>query len=363
MKLRSIIILLFFLFIFSCNDSDIGIFYGLKNEEKIRDRSLPNEVTVGSMTRLGMNLYIGAGNIYTKTSQTEEEWRVVNPPSGFDLSVEVVSNGTNLYAIYYTKNSAKKGFFKLDGNVWEQITLGIPGTIESVKGANNQIFISTRINSNTAYLYHFDGTNNFPTQIINNMTGSLFNVIFDGTFYWIYNYNKIFSGNSPINPFTNIFSIEDHYEIKGIMELNNNIFFTYSSKRNLRGYIGVINSAGIKINEHNIGSFMLNGLKTFTVTGIEEGVNKEYKFLLCGTAGRGYYQLLNPSENNIELQRPRNNILSENYNSAIDLQNAVVLDFFIDPPDAPDGALYALTATKGLWKNTVDGGYRTWSIE
>jgi len=341
---------------FSCNESDIGIFYGLKNEVKIRDRSLPNNVTVGSMTKIGISLYIAAGNVYKKTSKTEEEWYVIPPPSGFDLSVCLVSKGTDLYAIYYTKNNANKGFFRLiDGeNTWTAINeiSSLPGTIENLKSANNEVFISTRISSNIAHLYHYDGTTNF-TQIISNMTGSPFDVISNGTDYWVSNYNKIFHGNSPIGPFTSIRSLEEYCEINALIELDNSITFTYWHKRNLRGYIEVIDYAGNVVNNNSVGSFMLNGLKLFTVSG--------YEFLICGTSGRGYYQLLNPSKTNIELQRPRNNVLSQNYNSAIDLQNAVVLDFFID--DGDDGDLYALTSTKGLWKNTEEGGFRTWSIE
>ena len=366
MKLRYIFVLLLFLLMFACNENNTGIFYGLKYEEKIKDNSLPNNVTVGSMAKVVTNnrLYIAAGNIYTKTSRTEEEWVTVAPPSGYDLSVNLVtSDGTDLYAIYYTKKSAKKGLFSLDvnTNIWSPINISsLAGTIEDIKTANNEIFVSTRIDPNNANIYHYTGGTpsfdliNFPDKI----TGSAFNVIYTGIGdYWISNYNNLYKG-SISSSFTRVLSLGIREEFKGLENLNDiHICYTYWNKRELRGYIGVTDGAGYNY-DHGVGSFMLNGFKYFTITDVQ---NKPYLFLICATAGRGYYQVLEPTRNSIDLQRPRNNILSENYNSAIDLQDAVILDFFIDGGD--DGDLYALTATRGLWKNSDMGGYRNWSIE
>ena len=360
MKLKYIFTLLFFLLLFSCNDSDIGIFYGLKNEEKIKDGSLPNNVTVGSMTRIGTSLYIASGSIYTKPSaitNIDVDWSPISPPSGFDLSLSLASDGTDLYAIYYTRNSVNKGFFRLDGTGWEKIDTNIQGTIEDVKSAGTKIFVSTRINSNSGKLYYYDGTTT-PPEIIPDMIGSSFDVIFDGGSYWISNYHKIFELDLFLNPVSTPLSLDPLWEIKGLMEFDGNIYFTYWNRRNLTGYIAFIN--GDTITSQGIGSFMLNGLKVFTI----EGIDHDYPYLLCGTSGRGYYQtVLHPSIN-LDLQRPRSNDgLSVNYNSAVNLQSAVVLDFFMDPPNDPNGHLYALTATRGLWKNTESGGSRAWSIE
>ena len=358
MKLRNIFILLFLFLFFSCNESDMGIFYGLKIEEKLKDGSLPNSVTVGNMLKAGTKLYIAAGSVYTKTSGTEEDWSKVNPPSGYDLTISMANafDGTEkVYAIFYTKNTANKGFFSFDGNSWTSIsTASLNGSLEQVNSANNVIFVSTRIAPNIAELYYYTG--GAFTKINIDMVTSTFCVIHDGTDYYISNYNKIFKGSLP-NP-SLILQLDSRYDIKGLASgslagIDSNIYFTYWNRRNLRGYITVINNSGNILKDSAIGTFMLHGIKFFNVSG--------YQFLLCGTAGRGYYQILNPNWDNINLERPKNNILAENYNSTVELQNSVVLDFFID--GGSDGDLYALTSTRGLWKNSDSGGYRTWSIE
>ena len=66
--------------IISCNQSDIGIFYGIEKEEKIIDRSLSNSLTIGAMDKLGSTLYIAAGKVYKKASGTNNEWSKVFYP-------------------------------------------------------------------------------------------------------------------------------------------------------------------------------------------------------------------------------------------------------------------------------------------
>lgn len=340
----------------SCNESNIGIFYGLEHEEKLKDNSLPNGVTVGSMVKLVNNnkLYIAAGNVYTKTSQTEEDWVKIESPPGFDLSTSLATDGTDIYAIYYTKNSANKGFFSLNGSIWQEINISlIEGSIEFVKSVNNEILVSTRATVNDANLYSYSGGfNGVFTKINIPMIGSPFYAVYDGARYWVSNHNRLYRGNSlaSLTP-TAQPALGTDYEIRGLEVLDSSyIYYTYW-EQDVEGHIGVTN--GDSYNYKRDKSFMLNGLKLFTVSG--------YKFLLCGTGGRGYYQTLNPSTGNIDLEKPRNNVLAENYNSAVDLQDAAVLDFFIDGGD--DGDLYALTATRGLWKNSLSGNSRTWSIE
>ena len=385
MKPKYIFILLFFLLIFSCNESYTGIFYGLKYEEKIKDNSLSNNITVGSMAKVTNRLYIAAGNIFSKTSYTDEQWIKIAPPHDFDLSLSLVSpDGMNLYAIYYTKNDAKKRLFSLNTitNQWTEIdTSSLAGTIEDIKTANGKMLVSTRVTSNNANLYIFDGSS-FSSSILS-MTGATFNFIHTGVsgggIYWVSNYNNLFKGPdlSSLSKTTPHPNLNTRYEIRGLEKLDDTtIYYTLWHKRDLRGYIGVTDGTTFYRDE-SVGSFMLNGIKVLTITSdpyspvlnpSDPDARTKYPFLICATAGRGYYQVLNPSTGNLDLNRPRNNILSENYNSAVDLQDAVVLDFFIDGiedanGDIFDADLYALTATRGLWRNSNMGGYRNWSIE
>ena len=347
-----ILMLMLFLF-FSCNESDIGIFYGLETEKKITDNSLPNEVTVGGMFKNGGELYIAAGRVYTKTSGSDADWVKLPSPSGYDLSTSIAADGTLVYAVFYDKNSADKALFTMaNGGSWSRetaSTASINGSIEFVKNSDDgEIFLSTRINSQEGGLYHLNGT--FQPVAGLSLTGSVFHVLHDGTDYWISNYNKLYKG-ADINSMGEVVELDITEEIQGLSVSfpNDFIYFTYYDKDRRRSYLVSTDGNGT-YNESGSIYYRLNGLNIFEESG--------YRFLLAGTSGRGYYQILSPSATKLDLKKPENNILAQNYNSAVDLQTSVVLDIFVDGTD-----FYALTATEGLWKNSLSGGSRVWSIE
>ncbi|MDX9802133.1 MAG: hypothetical protein RBT69_12445 [Spirochaetia bacterium] len=362
MKIKYILLIFAATLFFSCNQSDVGIFYGLEKEVKIKDNSLSNNLTIGSMAKNGSELYIAAGRVYTKTSGSSEDWRKVSSPSGYDLSTSLAANATdsNVYAVFFDTDTAEKALFKMpDGGSWTKVTDPIfDGSIEFVKSAGSFILVSTRINSNDGKLYYSNG--GAFTEVSNiTMIGSEFNVIeFDtgtGDTYWISNHSILYNGVDFDN-MANVLELDGDKIIKGLSEPSDPsdpyIYLSYWNRDRSRGYIKAVDGASINA-EGDSEIYNLNGLTTFTTEGFE--------FLLCGTGGRGYRQISSPSDSRLDLATPKNDVLSENYTSAIELQNCVVLDFFVDGGD--DGDLYALTATTGLWKNSLSGGTRVWSIE
>ncbi len=357
MVLKKIVIFIVSIAFFSCNDSDIGIFYGLETEEKLADNSLPNNVTVGGMVKNVNELYIAAGKIYTKTSGSDSDWDKLSTPSGYDLSTSIaVSNDNYVYAVFFNKESAEKALFRMqNGGSWSKVTdSDFSGSIELVKNdeTNKTIFVSTRVSSNEGNLYYLDAGDFTPVPGIT-MTGCVFHVLYHDSNYWISNYNNLYRGADPSSLTELVTDLNINDEIRGLSPSSSDyIYFTYWDKDGTKGSIVAVNGSTIE-EEGSDYSYMLNGLKIFTASG--------YNFLVCGTGGRGYYQILSPSSTNLDIKKPSNNVLSENYSSATDLQDSVVLDFFIDGGD--DGDLYALTATRGLWKNSLSGGTRTWSIE
>lgn len=354
-----ILIFIFIVFTFtSCNESDIGIFYGLETEEKLADNSLPNNVTVGSMTNNGGELYIAAGRVYTRTSGSAEDWDKLSSPSGYDLSTSLASDGSNVYAVFYDKDSAEKALFSMpNGGNWVKIdTSSVSGDIELVKSANNSIFVSTRINSQEGKLYYFSGVLPFIELADITMTGPVFHVIHHNSFYWISNYNILYKTaiDDPDSAYSAVdLSLNLNDEITGLSESSDSyIYYTYRDKNSVRSYVGATD--GNTVDETGDDFFyVLNGIKLFNISG--------YEFLMVGTGGRGYYHILNPSSTRLDPDKPSNDALADNYTSAVDLMGAVVLDFFVD--GGIDGDLYALTATSGLWKNSLSGGERVWSIE
>jgi len=359
MKIKYILLFIAAPLFYSCNQSDVGIFYGLENEVKITDNSLSNNLTIGSMAKSPAGeLYIAAGRVYTKTSGSSEDWRKVSTPSGYDLSTSLAVNTTdsNIYAIFYDTDSADTALFKMpDGGSWTEVTDPVfEGSFEYVKSANGYILVSTRIDENSARLYYSNG-GAFSEAAVVTMTGSDFYVIHDGTDFWVSNSNILYQGNN-LNGLTDALTLDSTVEIKGLSESSGAyIYLSCWDRENRDGYLMATDGNNGTLDEESDDkkTYKLFNLTTFRAEG--------YDFLLCGTNGLGYRQILSPSSSNLDLDTPDDDVLSENYTSAIDLQNCAVIDFFVDGGE--DGDLYALTATTGLWKNSLSGGTRVWSIE
>ena len=361
MKTRYIFLLLFFFIIFSCNDNDIGIFYGLKNEEKIKKGSLPVNITAGSMARAGANLYLAAGNVWTRpANSTWIDWARVNPPKDGFISTSLASSPNVLYAIYYHRNTADRGFYSRSGNAaitdeWTLITASHEGTIESVKSAGSTIFVSTRDSGNTGRLYRFDGNSFIEINLPTPMVDSTFHVVSDeGTGYLIATRNSIYRVNNSFvvstPPLLSPSSTIGESSIIGGLARHSDgrIFFTYWNLART-GYVAVVNADGTGFSSKGMGTFEVNGIKIFD----SQASDIPY-YILVGTSGRGYWQAENLNIGTIQ-RRISSNPVSNNYNSAIQLQFSVVHDFFIDD----NNDLYALTNTRGLWRNTSG----VWSIE
>ena len=182
-----LLILILILFLFSCNQSDIGIFYGLEIEEKIIDNSLPNNLTVGGMVKSGTALYIAAGRVYTKTSGSSADWVKVSSPSGYDLSTEIAATASDVYAVFFNSVSADSALFSMPagGSSWTEVAGTFDGKVNKVKAVNDQIYLSTYISgSEPGMLYYSNGG---AFSIITGVTagGGHFVAAYDGTNYWI----------------------------------------------------------------------------------------------------------------------------------------------------------------------------------
>ncbi|MCL2791951.1 MAG: hypothetical protein FWD87_02570 [Spirochaetaceae bacterium] len=368
-----------FLLMFSCNDSELGIFYGLKSEERIGIGSLPTNITVGSMAKAGNDLYIAAGSVWRKPFG-DENWHMLPTPGGFHLSTSLASdNDGNIFAIYYNKDNANTGFFSLNGLEWTQLPRPDAWSIQSVKStADGKIFVSTRNTSpyttdNDGRLYHYTGGTftliDLPERVLfgrtyTSLIGSSFDVIFaaDGK-YWISNAHSIFYSDDLDEQFTLVEPIDRNRKIEGLAYHDGHIYFTFNGRDRRGGRLGVISSSdgsGFR-SEHPItpSNTFLTNLAFFQVS------NDNWVLLVGTEAVIGYFQLPNPTPDNIHLlDRPRGQGLPlvTNYNSAVDLHRALVLDFFIDPSVLFGGDLYALT-NRGLWKSSGNFGERRWSRE
>ena len=349
----------------SCNQSDIGIFYGIEKEEKIVDNSLSNSITVGSMAELSGQLYIAAGKVYKKTKGSTEEWDKCSSPSGYDMTTSLtVMEDTAIFAVWYNKDSADSALFRsTDGNNWTEVT-GFSGDVTLVKSAHagaadGIMVVSTIIGTNTGNFYtSVNGTdfNVITDSLIPdiNALGGHFDIDFDGTNYWFLTKENVYVDNDltalPIAS-VSLSKLDDDEYFRYIYCKDTTHVYVSSSYGKLSFYDG---SWDEEIEDLSLN---INDMIVFTINGTDN--------FFVGTYSFGYYEPDTPgseSSNIDDLDNPDSDSIScdyQTYNSS-DLKTSAVLGFFAD---TDNDELYALTYGQGLWKNVDDDGDRTWQRE
>ncbi len=348
------------LIIISCNQSDIGIFYGIENEEKIVDRSLPNSLTIGAMDKLGSTLYIAAGKVYKKASGTNNEWAKCSTPSGYDLCTSLTVFGGNIYAVWFNKDSANTAFLRsADGNSWIPVTdADFDGNFSIVKSANAYMVVSTVKGSNSGNFYSTGtGNNDDFTAMSMNALGGHFDIDNDGTDYWFLTKVNIYRDNDFTEPFDQSWGkVDDDEYFNYIYAYDENHVYATRSLGEFGYYNGTTwnNSVeNLSINANDMIVFEVNSTPTF----------------FAGTDRYGYYEPTTPGLSIEDLDRPESDSITCDYQTynASDLRYSAVLGFYKDDltgnGDTSDDELYALTYGEGLWKNIDDNGERVWQRE
>ena len=154
--LSAVLILITMSLLFSCNESEIGVFYGLAHEEKVKNYALPDHCTSETMVKTGGYLYVAASSIYKKKAEGGElDWHKIDSPSGYHNVTEMGLAGDTIYILAYDSDDAKPYLFSGSGDgSWERKTTPIDGKISRMRVANDVIFITDR----EGHLYSGDGS-------------------------------------------------------------------------------------------------------------------------------------------------------------------------------------------------------------
>ena len=366
----------------SCNQSDVGIFYGIEKEEKIKDGSLSNSITIGAMDKLLTELYIAAGKVYKKTSGSSEDWRKCSTPSGYDLCTSLTSFNGSIYAVWFDMDDADTALFKTaDGNSWTRVTdSDFTGNFSIVKSVNSTyMVVSSVTGSNTGLCFVSDTGNNDEFNIIQysgtnlNVVGGHFDIDYDSTnYYWFLTKEKIYLENgSDLTNFTSLDSIEVDKDGSGSndYDIDKDEYFNYLYAYDDGNHVYANRSFG-KFSYYN-GTSWNNSVENLNVNVndmIVFEVNTIPTFFV-GTWSLGYYEPESPGLSISSLDSPERDSITCDYATyrASDLQESAVLGFFKDDltgdGDTSDDELYALTYGKGLWKNVDNSGERNWQRE
>ena len=383
--LSAALLILSILLVISCNESEIGVFYGLSREEKAKNYALPDHSTAETMVKTGGYLYVAASSIYRKKAEGGElDWHKVKSPKGYHNVTEMGLVNDTIFILAYDSDKAKPYLFSGTGNgSWEKKETPIDGKISRMRVANNVIFITNR--SGDLYYSEDEGgsfnQDDSMSPLFSTSTGN-FDVVYGGGSYYLNAQYKLYRGNpggwtefTPRRPSKNtLWKDDEDIFTRLCYDEDDDRLYTADNS----GYIYAADSpsgAGaqdwVKSDDHTTGGLGIQGM---IVLRIPTSSGSTHKVLLAGSginSGRGYYEVHNPRTSDrdyLDPKRPRHSIeiVSDFYDyMSFDLSKAAINSFFIDEySDGTSFDFYALTYGFGVWKNTNKGGYeRGWNWE
>ena len=381
--ISSVLVLITIFMLISCNESDIGIFYGLSREKKVEDYALPNHCTSECMVKTGGYLYVAASSIYKKKAEGGElDWHKVKSPKGYHNVTEMGLVNDTLFVLAYDAEDAKAYLFSGSGDgTWERKETPIDKKISRMKVANNVIFITDR--SGNLYYSEDEGgsftKDDSASPLFSTSTGN-FDLIYGGGSYYLNAQYDLYRGTpggwTKFTPYHSGEIWKDKEDIFTKLYYDEGDDRLYTADNS--GYIYAVNSPSgasgtswVKSDNHTPGGLGIQGL---IVLRIPTSSGTKHKVLLAGSginAGRGYYEVHNPRTSDrdyLNPRRPRHSIeiVSDYYDyMSYDIAKAAINSFFIDEySDGTSFDFYALTYGYGVWKNTNKGNYvRTWNQE
>ena len=371
----------------SCNESDIGVFYGLAHEEKVKNYALPDHCTSESIVKTGGYLYVAAGSIYRKKAEGGElDWHKVKSPEDYHNVTEMGLANDTIFILAYDADDAKPYLFSGTGDgSWEKKSTPIDGKISRMRVTNNVIFITDR----SGHLYYSDDDAGSFTQdtslpdskLFSTSTGG-FDMTYGGGSYYLNAQYDLYRGNpgswTKFSPTHNGKIWKDDEDVFTRLYYDEDDDRLYTADNS--GYIyavdspsGASGSSWVKSDDHARSGMGLQGM---IVLRIPTSTGGTHKVLLAGSginAGRGYFEVHNPRTSDRDYLNPEvprhkaaTELLTDYYDyMSFDISKAAINSFFIDEySDGNSFDLYAQTFGYGVWKNTNKGGYvRGWNQE
>ncbi len=345
----------------SCNTGESAIFYTLENEKRTEDNSLPNEVTVTGIVKIGDYYYVSLGAIYRRsTSTTENTWDKISIKFNGENETALCNNliyfngklfgsfvidsadqTTTTYGLYsVTVDTSKK---EID---WSgPVNLGTSQTgveIVSLFEVNNTLLVVTNEGGNEPYnlYYSTDGTN------FSHSTSTFSLPVKDCTYfnsqYWLISGNRIYRGDLSLLSELPVASYPQG-KVPGTyfggIYYSNDFSALYLSTRDGKIFSTTDGTTWKSTNEGD--SIKISD--KVVPFGVFYQITD--KLLLLATDGYGFYKITGSDITNLS------NIKRFADNTKAELYSASILKFFRDPLTNP-AVIFACTSGYGLWSNS-----------
>jgi hypothetical protein len=270
-KKRSASIFIFFLLficiLISCNQD--AIFAIISREEPPITPRINGSST--NLVRYGNSLYAASIGSDTIHSYKDGNWGTIDTPG---VIIGLAATSTHLYALVAHDINRQNNSLHAYNGGWTEVSGG-SGSLQSIWGANNTIFVGAR-NGNSWNIYSAIGTGTLTSRISN--SGQLNGAAYDGTDYYIATSNGIYVG-----PGTFPETVKDGSagNVTGIMDVN--------------GVITAVTGGGriLTYSASEFGSISDRNDLVYTgamCTWKQNGTGTD-KLLLLGTKNGGYIEL------------------------------------------------------------------------
>jgi len=342
----------------SCNESGLGIFYSISQEQPLEDTTLPNTLSVSDMVKGSKDYYVCAGGLYSRdiSSGQNSPWddEVKTPSAEYSLCINLVEFSGSFYGLFSNTagNSTKIYKSPRDTISWSSVgTFDDP--IVALTASETAIFVTERTDYATyATRMSTDGSDYSTTIDLPEQHTGVTDAADFLSLTWLVSGSKLYSGTGST------------YEIAaGTNAPSSSSGFggVYSSGELARLFVS--NSEGeiyctsdgltwdSSFVEDSAGSpvelFDIEGLSVIDAEVIVVGAKNGYYDIVFEDGYSSSFSLQIPgSEEAGDFSSSDANFLN------IDLRTSVIRGFFFDEQN---NTLFAFTSGNGLWINPISG--------
>jgi hypothetical protein len=393
----------------ACTDNGTGIFAGIETETALSESYIPDASSPTGVVLFGSNLYVAAGNIYTKPLEGSSNWTVFSPSqiySGWHIKKQngvkwyedksgnvincsgIATDGTRLYleftvvegnhdgdsrGLWTWTEGATAGTEILDASGTRINAQGLFAPIKAFATDPSAIFVQAGVpNSSggfTSYSlyqvpssgYALDSTATTPA-----LAQSIVDVTTDGTTYWFATSSAVYESASAGSLAATFSPAPSSSTIEGIYAVRGTIYLSSRDDEIYRFTIGTSTAWA------NHGSYRQSGSNTLpNIHGMiaANSYSTAVPMLLVGSTTHGYFEMILPDDGAEPtlgyLKQPNASspsTISDVTNYDTNVYNSVVRRFYCInngtttdvyaagiPYSSTYGGLWKLTAATGKW--------------
>ena len=352
----------FFVFLISCNQSGIGIFYSISREQPLKNTTLPDNLSISGMVKGESEYYVSGGGLYSRpiTGGVEVEWddAVATPSDGLSFCIRLLEFNDGLYGLFTNTSGNKTGIYSSGPKsiVWNEV-VSFDKPIVAFAASETELFVTVREDDATYVTKTSTDGSDFSVSL--SLPGQYTGVTDAADFAsatWLVSGTKLYSDtggtyepvtgtNAPSSSkgFGGVYASAPAPDGLGRLFVSNAEGELYSTGDGLAWDVSPVTDA--------------NG-NPVPLYDIEEVTVLDATVIVVG-AKRGYYDVVFKGGYSFpfSLQQP-GSTEAGTYSSSdanylnIDLRTSVVRFFYVD---RDSNTLFACTSGNGLWINPISG--------